>query len=223
MPSGESLSLSLSLSVTHAHAISRDIYVRDCVFDRNYRQGFSLISVVNLLVERTVFSNTNGTNPQAGVDLEPDFPAHQLTNVTFRDCSYTGNAGSGFRTCLNALNASTHPVSILFSGGLVRNNTVMETVGGSSGHSVGASYFRPGLRGEVTYENIAVSDCAAAGLKVLYKAADSPQLTFRNVSLANVGWADRVVPDPAPGPDPYRVTSPAILQVSLSRPWPSLQ
>ena len=98
---------------------------------------------------------------------------------------------------------------------------MMETVGGSSGHSVGASYFRPGLRGEVTYENIAVSDCAAAGLKVLYKAADSPQLTLRNVSLANVGWADRVVPDPTPGPDPYRVTSPAVLQVSLSRPWPS--
>ena len=190
------------LQILHS---THDVVVRDCVFDRNYRQGFSLISVINLLVERCTFSNTNGTDPQAGVDLEPDFPSHQLTNVTFRDCSYTGNAGSGFRSCLNALNASTHPVSILFSGGLVRNNTVMANRVGSRGHSVGASYFRPGLHGDVTYENIDIRDCAAAGIKVSYKAVNSPQLTLRNISVANVAWADRVVPDPMPGPDIYHV------------------
>ena len=185
--------------------ISRDIHVVDCVFDRNWRQGCSVISVINLLVERCTFSNTNGTDPAAGVDLEPDFPSHQLTNVSFRDCSYVGNAGSGFRTCLNGLNASTKPISILFSGGTVRNNTVLEHSAGYLGHSVGASYFRPGLRGDVTYENIAIRDCASAGLKVLYKAADSPRLTFRNVSLAKTALADRVYPDPAPGADRYRV------------------
>ena len=67
-----------------------------------------------------------GTNPQAGVDLEPDFPSHQLSNVTFRDNVFTGNSGAGFRSCLNALNGSTQPVSVLFSGGIVHNNTVMQ-------------------------------------------------------------------------------------------------
>ena len=49
--------------------ISRDIFVRDCVFDRNYRQGLSVISVINLQVERCTFSNTNGTDPQAGESI----------------------------------------------------------------------------------------------------------------------------------------------------------
>jgi hypothetical protein len=182
---------------------SRDIHVHDCVFTNNYRQGLSLISVVNLLVERCTFSNTNGTNPQAGVDIEPDFPSQELTNVTFRDCSYTGNAGAGFRTCLNAFNGSTKPVSILFSGGAVTNNTFMFSNNPSNyksgyyaAHSVGASFFRPGLGGTVTYENIDVRDSSGPGLKVLYKAADGPLLTLRNISLRNVAWDGRLFPDP---------------------------
>ena len=30
------------------------------------------------------FSNTNGTEPEAGVDLEPDYPTQNFVNVTFR-------------------------------------------------------------------------------------------------------------------------------------------
>jgi hypothetical protein len=45
-------------------------HIVDCVFDRNYRQGMSVIAAVNLTVERTVFSNTAGTAPAAGVDRE---------------------------------------------------------------------------------------------------------------------------------------------------------
>jgi hypothetical protein len=189
---------------------SRDIHVHDCVFDNNYRQGLSLISVINLLVERCTFSNTNGTNPQAGVDLEPDFPSQQLTNVTFRDCSYTGNAGAGFRTCMNALNGSTQPVSVLFSGGVVTNNTFMFNkpsnykFGYYAGHSIGASFFRPGLGGTVTYENLDVRDSSGPGLKVLYKAADGPLLTLRNISLTNVAWDGRLFPDPKDPPDTKR-------------------
>ena len=146
---------------------SRDIHVHDCVFDRNYRQGLSVISVINLLVERCTFSNTNGTDPQAGVDLEPDLPSNFLTNVTFRDCVYSGNSGAGFRTCLNAMNGSTAPVSILFSGADVHNNTVMQdrpSKSGYIGQSVGASYFRPGLQGAVTYQDIAVRSCSSSTL-----------------------------------------------------------
>lgn len=187
---------------------SRDIHVHDCVFDRNYRQGLSVISVINLLVERCTFSNTNGTDPQAGVDLEPDLPSNVLTNVTFRDCVYSGNSGAGFRTCLNAMNGSTAPVSILFSGADVHNNTVMQdrpSKSGYIGQSVGASYFRPGLQGAVTYQDIAVRSCSSAGIEVRYKTAGGPLLTLRNISLANVAWADRAYPDPTPGADLYRV------------------
>jgi len=46
--------------------VSRDVHVRDCTFERNYRQGMSVISAANLLVENVTFSFTNGTAPMAG-------------------------------------------------------------------------------------------------------------------------------------------------------------
>ena len=41
------------------------VHISDCVLDRNYRQGMSVINAVDMLVERVVFSNTNGTPPMA--------------------------------------------------------------------------------------------------------------------------------------------------------------
>ena len=44
---------------------SVNVHIKDCVLDRGYRQGMSVIGATNLLVENTVMSNTNGTAPQA--------------------------------------------------------------------------------------------------------------------------------------------------------------
>jgi hypothetical protein len=74
--------------------------------------GMSVIGVKNLLVERTVFSNTNGTSPQAGCDLEPDQPFQELTNVTFKDCLSFGNSGSGWQFYLRNFDTTTNPFSI---------------------------------------------------------------------------------------------------------------
>ncbi|MGH9468766.1 MAG: right-handed parallel beta-helix repeat-containing protein, partial [Terriglobia bacterium] len=43
---------------------SENIAIRNCVADDNYRQGISVISAVDLLVENCVFSNTGGTAPE---------------------------------------------------------------------------------------------------------------------------------------------------------------
>jgi hypothetical protein len=43
-----------------------NLTVRDCLFERHYRQGMSIISASGLLVERTTFALTNGTAPCAG-------------------------------------------------------------------------------------------------------------------------------------------------------------
>ena len=91
-----------------------DITIRDCVCDRNHRQGMSVCSVRNLLVENCVFSNTQGTLPQSGVDIEPDFATQRLENVVFRNCQSFGNAGAGFETYLVQLRKSSAPISITF-------------------------------------------------------------------------------------------------------------
>ena len=61
----------------------------------------SVISAADMLVLNTTFSNTNGTSPQHGVDLEPDSSTEpsnplRLENLTFRDCRAINNSGAGF-------------------------------------------------------------------------------------------------------------------------------
>ena len=46
------------------------VHIRDVRADGNYRQGMSIIGAKHMLVERCNFSNTNGTAPSAGVDIE---------------------------------------------------------------------------------------------------------------------------------------------------------
>ena len=91
-----------------------DITIRDCVCDRNHRQGMSIFNVKNLLVENCVFSNTSGTAPQSGIDIEPDSAKEQIENVVFRNCVAYGNVGNGFETALHQLKGSSVPVSITY-------------------------------------------------------------------------------------------------------------
>lgn len=75
---------------------NQDITIRDCVCDRNYRQGISVCSVDGLLIENTVLSNTKGTPPEAGIDFEPDMPSERLTRIVMRNCLSENNNGKGF-------------------------------------------------------------------------------------------------------------------------------
>ena len=43
------------------------VHIVDVILKNAYRNALSVISAVDLLVERTTFTGTNGTNPKAGV------------------------------------------------------------------------------------------------------------------------------------------------------------
>ncbi|MBD3292639.1 MAG: hypothetical protein GF393_06915, partial [Armatimonadia bacterium] len=73
------------LGIGEDGATNRDIHIKDVVCDRNYRQGISVITAQNLLIENTTLSNTAGTPPQAGIDFEPNHPRQRLVNVVMRN------------------------------------------------------------------------------------------------------------------------------------------
>ena len=62
----------------------------------NYRQAMSVVSATNLLVEDSHFTDTNGTLPMCGVDLEPDWTFYRLVNISFKRCEFSRNANCGF-------------------------------------------------------------------------------------------------------------------------------
>ena len=99
-----------------------DVTIRRCVCDENNRQGISVISAVNLLIEDTVLSNTWGAPPQAGIDFEPNSDTESLVNCVMRNCRAFGNRGCGYDMYLGQLSGRTDPVSITLENCRSENN-----------------------------------------------------------------------------------------------------
>jgi polygalacturonase len=65
------------------------------ISDHNRRQGLSVIEVDGLQVMNSVFSNTQGTRPSAGIDLEPDDVKQKISNVRIHNSKFLNNKGPG--------------------------------------------------------------------------------------------------------------------------------
>jgi len=59
----------------------KNVLVKDCICDNNYRQGISVISVIKLRIDNCVLKNTRGTPLQSGIDLEPSNQRAMLVDV----------------------------------------------------------------------------------------------------------------------------------------------
>jgi hypothetical protein len=101
---------------------SENILLKDIWCDNNYRQGISVISAQHLHVQNCWFTNTNGTLPMSGVDLEPDKRFHRMVDVVFEKCRFTGNSGNGIQLSFWNLDSTSIPVDITFRDCYVSDN-----------------------------------------------------------------------------------------------------
>jgi polygalacturonase len=72
----------------------------------NRRQGLSIIQGDNILVKNSLFQNTHGERPGAGIDLEPDERAQAIDNIRIQSSRFLDNAGPGI-----LINGKKGPVS----------------------------------------------------------------------------------------------------------------
>jgi hypothetical protein len=63
--------------------------------ESNRRQGLSIIHGNRILVTRSLFRDTQGTRPAAGIDLEPDNPKQTISNVRIERSKFINNEGGG--------------------------------------------------------------------------------------------------------------------------------
>lgn len=84
-----------------------DVFASNVRCDANYRQGLSISDLDNGAFVGCKFSNTAGTAPQAGVDVEPNAAGNVINNITFVGCDMTGNAGAGIQVVLSASPTAT--------------------------------------------------------------------------------------------------------------------
>ena len=65
------------------------------IADRNRRQGLSIIDGQDISIVGSTFSNTQGTDPSAGIDMEPDKPTQKITRVSIQRSKFLNNHGPG--------------------------------------------------------------------------------------------------------------------------------
>lgn len=167
-----------------ARTYSEDIWLEDLNCINNYRQGMSICSVQNMEVRHCLFTQTEGTLPEAGVDIEPFEPYQRIINLNFRHCSFTHNAWTGIALALFELNGSSLPVSIHFTDCYTSQN-------GSQNHpynsvEIFASADRESpVQGTVTFERCLVEN-SQWGAFYTRKTSDAYQLNFKNCAFQSV-------------------------------------
>ncbi|MGH6737897.1 MAG: right-handed parallel beta-helix repeat-containing protein, partial [Bradyrhizobium sp.] len=76
-------------------ARAEDVRLCAVTADANRRQGLSIIAADGLLVLNSIFANTHGTRPGAGIDFEPDQESQQIGNVRIENSKFLNNQGAG--------------------------------------------------------------------------------------------------------------------------------
>lgn len=70
------------------------IKINNVICDNNRRQGLSITNAKDVTISNCIFSNTNGTAPQSGIDIEPnDDQVVEDIKIINPECQ--GNSGAG--------------------------------------------------------------------------------------------------------------------------------
>ena len=193
--------------------------IRNVICDRNYRQGLSMCGGDDFLAEGCVFSNTKGTAPQSGVDIEPWKPSHTLRNVVFRDCLSTNNAAAGFEVYLRDLDDTSEPVDVRFES--------CRTEGNAYGYFVNGGYNRTNhyVRGTVKFTDCVTVRSKNMGFFIGNTAADAwtPVIENCRIEGAEGRWTQSDVTfwhegDREPVLSGVRINGLKIVQ-SKDQPW----
>jgi hypothetical protein len=166
-----------------------NVTITNSVFDKNYRDAGSIIGRLNHInISNNVFSNTNGTAPQAGVDLEPNNPGDFVVDVNFTDNTMVNNSGDGLAISLWTLDNTSQPVSVT----VTRNH---------SDHNGRYGYFAnnndpSNAVGTITLNDCTTDESGSDGANARFYSANGASLTFNNLTVTN---PHRNGPDPSYG------------------------
>ncbi|MFO8078840.1 MAG: right-handed parallel beta-helix repeat-containing protein [Armatimonadota bacterium] len=155
-----------------------NVHIKDVICDNNYRQGISVITGENVLIEDTIMRDTSGTAPQAGIDFEPNGPQERIKNFVMRNCLTENNNSSGYMFYLGSLNADSEPLSIRIEGCRSVNDhgsAVQFSVGGTLESAVG---------GTVEFIDCVFESSRGAGINIS-KPARQGALRFERCAVLN--------------------------------------
>jgi hypothetical protein len=180
---------------------SEDVELHRCVADGNRRNGLSVVSAKNALIDGGEFRGTSGTLPESGIDVEPNGPSDGMENIRIRGVLTSHNHGGGITVAPSGLGAAKgKSISVDIDGFTSRED-------GGNGTGGGIRLAMPGppfrlayeIAGEIRISNAVVIDPSAWGVAVERWVALAPRAVFRDVTVytpnakgtgtADFGWS----------------------------------
>jgi hypothetical protein len=152
---------------TAAQPYSSGVVLERIVANNNRRQGMSIVSARGLLCEDGRFLNTAGTNPQAGIDIEPNGPSDHLEDVRIVRPVTANNRGPGISVYLPRLAGSASPVGVVVEG--------LQDDGSVVGFSVGCPAQAP-VDGVVRFERPACRNSRESAMRSRGYVAIGPKV-----------------------------------------------
>ncbi len=156
-----------------------DFVIKDVTCVNNYRQGISVISARNLLIEDCVLKDTGGTAPMAGIDFEPNHDSEELSNCVMRNCVSENNRGSAYTFYLRPMHASSTPISIRIENCRAigcRNSVRFITCSDTE---------TAGVKGTMDFINCTFEGGLDGGVRVGDKPASGARVSFINCQIIN--------------------------------------
>ena len=180
-----------------ARAWCEGITVRNVTCFDNHRQGISVVSAQDLLVEGCSLSGTGGTAPESGIDFEPDTANQREANCVVRNCLFENNRGNATSVYLKPLTKESADVSILFENCVMRMGKPGDSaevvrsaeLGGWGGMTVGTCR-DDGPQGLVEFRNCISENTGREGARIYDKSSEGVKVRFDHCSWKNAWLAD---------------------------------
>jgi hypothetical protein len=96
---------------------SLNITVKNVTSDNNRRQAITIGKANGVLIDSCILTNTNGTKPMAGIDIEPDKDTAQ--NITIQNSLLAYNKGNGIEIYANR---SSVVQNVMVKNNFIHNN-----------------------------------------------------------------------------------------------------
>lgn len=181
--------------------VNNNILIEDVKCINHYRQGMSISSAQNLTVKNCYFANTEGTLPEAGIDIEPYLPTQSIENVKIENCAFEHNGWVGLAIALGDLDGSSSPVSIEVRDCYFKKNCRPANTYGKCEIYLGADNVNP-VQGTVLFERCFIdsSDYSALYTRKTHDAylAIFKDCVFKDVSQLQIQYNNPIaleVPD----------------------------
>lgn len=159
-----------------------NIIINHAHLDFNRRNGLSVVSVKNFVLDGAVISNTVGTEPMSGIDIEPSSNMDVVNDITIKNVVTFNNSGIGIVINLSRLvGAVQRAANINISNFIDDESRVGFYISG-----VNSKGRFPGLNGRILLSDFLLINNATP-INLNDDIPHLPKVEFRNLKVEKLG------------------------------------